>query len=194
VSSRLPLRARTRATPGQKAAAVQRWRAAIYVSLVLWVAMAVGNVALFMVRPARHWPVLEAVEAFQVASLIPIALLLHRQNRRSSASRVLTLGGILAMTTAVLIDLGFVTERVAFGVGPLGGPLFVADFVLVLVWLLAANTLAWRARTLPPRTAVLGIATALTATLLYPAWARQLARALANREPDRGRAPATSTK
>jgi hypothetical protein len=163
---------------------VSRWRAAIHVSVALWVAMAAGNVALFTVRPASHWPVLEAVEACQVASLIPIALLLDRVNRGSSASRAVTLIGIVAMSVAVAIDVGFVTELAAFGVGAVGGSVFVTDFLIVLLWLLAANALAWQGATLPRTTALLGMATAITATLLYPVWASQLASAVADPAPD----------
>jgi hypothetical protein len=152
------------------------WRTAVYASLVLWVAMAAGNVALYAVRPAGHWPLLESVEALQMASLIPIALLLDRVNRGSKASGVVTTVGIVAMLVSVAIDLGFVTGLVAFGVGPIGGPLFVLDYLLVLTWLFAANALAWRAGTLPRGLVLLGVGTALTATLLYPAWAIWLGR------------------
>lgn len=165
-----------------------RWLRAIYVSLALWLAMAVGNSALFAVRPANHWPVLEAIEAWQVASLIPVALLLHRVNRRSRASRVVTLVGIAAMIVAVAIDVGFVTGMIAFGVGPVGGPIFIADFLAVLVWLAGANALAWQGATLPRGTALTGILTAITATLLYPAWASQLARALTDPTPAHSKA------
>ena len=152
------------------------WRMAVYASLVLWVAMAAGNVALYAVRPAGHWPLLESVEALQMASLIPIALLLDRVNGRSKASGLVTTVGIVAMLVSVAIDLGFVTGHVAFGVGPIGGPLFVLDYLLVLAWLFAANALAWRAGTLPRGLVLLGVGTALTATLLYSAWAIWLGR------------------
>ncbi len=165
-----------------RAARLLSWRAGIYASLVLWLAMAAGNGALFAIRPARHWPVLEAVEACQVASLVPVALLLDRVNHRSPASRMVTIMGIVAMSVAVAIDIGFVTELLAFGVGPVGGPVFVVAFLTVMMWLFAANALAWRARTLAPSAAVLGMATALTMSLLYPAWAIQIARTVTERE------------
>src|SRR5262249_5470439 len=41
----------------------------------------------------------------------------------------------------------------------------------VIVWLLVANLLAWRARVLPRGQALLSIASGLTVQLLYPAWA-----------------------
>jgi hypothetical protein len=151
---------------------------AIYASVGLWLVMAVGNIALYAVRPAGHWPLLESAETLQMASLIPIALLLHGVNRRSAASRAITGAGIIAMAVIVAIDLGFVTGVVTFGVGLLGGPVFIVGYVVVLVWLLAANTLAWRAETLPRGLAMLGVAAAMTATLLYPAWAIWLAKAV----------------
>ena len=154
------------------------WRLAIYASIGLWLVMAVGNVALYAVRPPNHWPLLESAEALQIASLVPIALLLHRVNRRSPASRAVTAVGIIAMAGTMAIDLGFVTGVATFGVGLLGGPVFVVAYLVVLIWLLAANSLAWRAETLPRGLAGLGVATALTATLLYPAWAIWLARAV----------------
>ena len=151
------------------------WRWAIYASVVLWIAMAVGNVALFSARPPGHWPLLESVETLQIASLIPIALLLDRVNGGSPASRLVTAAGIVATLVAVAIDIGFVTGLVTFGDGLLGGPIFALDYLVVLAWLSAANALVWRARTLPRGLALLGMATAITATLLYPAWAVWLA-------------------
>jgi hypothetical protein len=71
------------------------WLWAIYVSVLLWLAAAAGNIALFTLRPAEHWPMLETVEALQSASLIPIALVLHRINHRSRQSAVITVAGIL---------------------------------------------------------------------------------------------------
>lgn len=133
--------------------------------------MAAGNVALYAVWPTGHWPLLESVETLQMASLIPIALLLDRVNGGSPASRLVTAIGITAMSVAIAIDVTFVTGLVAFGIGPLGGPVFVVDYLVVLAWLFAANALAWRAGTLPRGLAILGMATAVTATLLYPAWA-----------------------
>jgi len=49
---------------------------------------------------------------------------------------------------------------------------------LVLLWLLATNMLALRFNTLERGLALLGIGTALTATLLYPISAIRLSRAL----------------
>ena len=158
--------------PAQRSA----WRLAIYASVLLWLAMAAGNVVLYSVRPTGHWPALESVETVQMASLIPIALLLDRMNGGSVASRLVTAVGIAAMLVAVAIDIGFVTGLVAFGVGPVGGPLFVVDYLIVLAWLFAANALAARSGTLRRGLALLGMATAVTATLLYPAWAVWLAR------------------
>jgi len=77
------------------------WLWAIYVSVLLWLAWVVGNIALFALRPAEHWPVLETIEGLQTASLIPIALLLHRINRRSRKSAVVTVVGTLAMFGAI---------------------------------------------------------------------------------------------
>src|SRR5574340_367689 len=135
-ASRSPKGARRAEGPMSMAPAVRRsssdhglgsrhpsaWRMALYTSVLLWVAMAAGNVALYAVRPTGHWPLLESVEALQVASLIPIALLLERVSGGSAAGRLVTAIGIAALLVALAIDAGFVTGLVAFGIGPLGGP------------------------------------------------------------------------
>ena len=162
----------------QHPALLRLWRMALVASVVFWLAMIAGNVALYAVHPARHWPVLESVETLQVASLIPVALLLHQLNRRTTLSRLITTISLGAMVAGVAIDLGFVTERLTFGQGPIGGPGFYIVWVVVLGWLLAANAVAWRQRTLPRGVAALGMATAATATLLYPVWALGLQRVL----------------
>jgi len=154
------------------------WSVSIYASVILWVTAIGGNVALFAVHPARHWPLLETVETLQVASLIPVTLILHALNRRWALSLPVTALGIAAMLAGVAIDIGFVTELVTYGKGFLGGPGFDIYEGLVLLWLLAANVLDWRAGTLPRGLALLGMATAGTATLLYPLWGIWLARVL----------------
>jgi hypothetical protein len=163
----------------QKPAFLRLWRVLIAASVVLWVAMAAGNIALFAVHPAKHWPVLETVETLQVASLIPVALVLHRLNQRALVSRIITTIGIGAMAAAVAIDIGFVTELVAFSKGPIGGPGFYIVELVVFGWLFGANAVAWRRRSLPRSVVALGMATAATATLLYPVWAFRLLRVLA---------------
>lgn len=157
------------------------WQVAIYASVLLWLAMAAGNAALYAVRPPGHWPVLEGIETVQIASLIPIALLLDRINRRSRASRVVTWIGVAAMVLVVLINIGFVTGAFSFGVGLIGGPVFVAGYLVVLGWLFAASALAWQVPTLPRGLTLLGIGAAITATLLFPAWALGLARHVGSR-------------
>ena len=88
------------------------------------VAVISGNIVLYIMRPARHWPVLVSVETLQVASLIPIALLLHRLNRKSRLSLPVTMVGVLAMLAGAAIDIGFATELAAYGNGFIGGPGF----------------------------------------------------------------------
>ena len=159
---------------------------AIYTSVVLWLATIAGNVVLFSVRPAHHWALLETLETLQVASLVPIALLFYKLNRRSTTNVLISAIGLGAMLTGTLIDLGFVTGAVTYGQGLIGGPGFYAFELTVILWLLAANALAWRIGSLPRRLAQLGVATAVTATLLYPVWAVKLARALEpNKEHER---------
>lgn len=160
----------------QNLALPRRWRMWIAVSVVLWLAMAAGNIVLFAVHPARHWPVLETVEALQVASLIPVALVLHRLNQQTALSRLITAIGMGAMVAAVAIDLGFVTELLAFSKGLIGGPIFYIVELVVFGWLLGANAVAWHRRSLPRGVAALGMAAAVTATLLYPVWALALLR------------------
>jgi len=151
------------------------WLWAIYVSVLLWLAVAAGNIALFTLRPAEHWPVLETVEGLQSASLIPIALVLHRINQRSRPSAVITVAGILAMLLDVVISFAFASELLTFGTGMIavvGGTLALVGIV---VWLFTTNVLAWRGRALPRNWALLGMAAAITFTLLYPLWALWLA-------------------
>ena len=93
------------------------WLWAIYVSVLLWLAVAIGNIALFALRPAEHWPVLETIEGLQTASLIPIALLLHRINRRSGQSAVVTVVGTLAMLLGAVLSFAFASELLTFGPG-----------------------------------------------------------------------------
>jgi hypothetical protein len=154
------------------------WRVAIYVSVVLWAATVAGNVALYAVHPAMHWPLLESVETVQVASLVPVALLLHGLNHRSVLCLFITVLGVAGMLAGIVIDIGFATGLVSFGEGPIGGPAFYVSEGLVLLWLLAINVLALRLNTLERGLAFLGIGSALTATLLYPLWAIRLSRAL----------------
>jgi hypothetical protein len=167
-----------RSLVAQNPALLRRWRLWVVASVVLSLAMVAGNVALFAVRPARHWPLLETVETLQVASLIPVALLLHQLNQRATLSRLITAIGIGAMVAAMAIDVGFVTELVAFSKGPIGGPSFYIVELVVFGWLLGANALAWSRRSLPRSVALLGMVAAATMTLLYPVWALLLLRDL----------------
>jgi hypothetical protein len=145
-------------------------RLALYASAVLWVADIGGNIPLFIVRPARHWPALESVETLYLVSLIPIALLLHRLNRQSPLNAPLTIVGILGIVGAAAISIGFVTELAAFGSGFIGGPAYFLCEGAIYVWLLGANAVAWRTGKLP------GITVPLA--LLYAVWAVLLARTL----------------
>jgi hypothetical protein len=154
------------------------WKLALYASVALWLATVAGNLALYAVRPSSHWPVLETVEALQVASLIPVALLVHTLIKRSTLSRPLTALGVLSMMAGAAIDIAFATGAASFGDGFIGGPVFAVAEILLLAWLLAANWLAWRLGTIPIRIAWLGMGSALTATLLYPVWAIGLSRVL----------------
>lgn len=157
---------------------LRRWRVAIIASVVLWLPMFAGNIALFATRPAGHWPMLETIEALQASSLIPVALILHRLNRRAPLSLLFTTLGIAAMAALAAIGVGFATELVAFSKGPIGGIGYYLSWLVMLAWLFSANAVAWRRRTLPRSVAALGMVTAVTGTLLYPIWALQLLRAL----------------
>jgi membrane-associated HD superfamily phosphohydrolase len=147
------------------------WLWAIYVSALLWLAVAIGNIALFALRPAEHWPVLETIEGLQTASLIPIALLLHRINRRSRQSAVVTVAGILAMLLGAVLSFAFASDLLTFGTGMIAVFGDTVAVVGLLVWLFTTNVLAWRGRALPRNLALLGMAAAITITLLYPVWA-----------------------
>jgi len=152
-----------------------RWLLAIYVSVVLWLAVALGNVALFAVSPADHWPVLETIEGLQTASLIPIALVLHGINRRFRQSALVTVVGILAMLLDVVVSFGFASELLTFGNGQIAVLGSTLGLVGICVWLFTANVLAWRGQALPRKLALLGMAAAITVTLLYPVWSLGLA-------------------
>src|SRR5215213_6759344 len=119
-----------------------RWLLAIYVSVVLWLAVALGNVALFAVSPADHWPVLETIEGLQTASLIPIALVLHGINRRFRQSALVTVVGILAMLLDVVVSFGFASELLTFGNGQIAVLGSTLGLVGICVWLFTANVLA----------------------------------------------------
>jgi hypothetical protein len=80
------------------------------------------------------------------------------------------------MLAGTLVAIGFATGAVTFGEGAIGGPVFVVGYVLLLIWLVAANLVAWRLESLPRRLAGIGMAAGLTVTLLYPVWAVGLAR------------------
>jgi len=151
------------------------WLWAIYVSVLLWLAVAIGNIALFALRPAEHWPVLETIEGLQTASLIPIALLLHRINRRSRQSAVVTVAGTLAMLLGAVLSFAFASELLTFRTGMIAMFGDILALVGILVWLFTTNVLAWRGRALPRNLALLGMAAAITVTLLYPVWALSLA-------------------
>jgi hypothetical protein len=71
----------------------------------------------------------------------------------------------------VVISFAFASELLTFGEGVIAVFGFTLSFVGILVWLLIGNLLAWRSRALPRNLAVLGMAAAITFTLLYPAWA-----------------------
>ena len=95
------------------------------------------------------------------------------------------------MMVGVAIDIGFVTERLMYSKGPIGGTDFYIVELVVLGWLLCVNAVAWRRRTLPGGLAVLGMATAATATLLYPIWAVRLIGVLTTSEVHAAVAPTT---
>jgi len=151
------------------------WLWAIYVSVLLWLAVAVGNIALFTLRPTEHWPVLETIEGLQTASLIPIALMLHRINRRSRRSAVVTVAGTVAMLLGAVLSFAFASELLTFGAGIIAVFGDILGLVGILIWLFTTNVLAWRGRALPRNLALLGMAAAITFTLLYPVWALWLA-------------------
>jgi hypothetical protein len=163
------------------------WLSAIYASVALWFAVAIGNVALFTLQPPDHWPVLETIEALQSASMIPIALILHRINYSSRLSAVITVIGLVGMVLGVVIDIAFVSELLSYGKGLAAVLGFTIAIILSLLWLFAANLLAWRGRTLPKNVALLGMAAAITGTLLYPIWAIRLAGVIRASDPQRTR-------
>ena len=159
------------------------WLAALYASVLVWLAVMAGNIALFAIHPAKHWPILESIEALQGVSTVPVALILHRINRRSGLSVGITLIGLFAMVLGSIISVGFASELLTYGKGSLTMLAYGVGGVGWLVWLFAGNLLAWRMGTLPRSWAMIGVASAVTATLLYPIWALGLARLL-KRHPD----------
>ena len=79
------------------------------------------------------------------------------------------------MLLGVVISFALASELLKFGTGMIaivGGTLALVGIVL---WLFTSNVLAWRGQALPRNLALLGMATAITVTLLYPLWALWLA-------------------
>jgi hypothetical protein len=87
------------------------------------------------------------------------------------------------MLLGLAVSAAFASSLLTFGVGPLAVFGLDGAWVAVLVWLLVGNVLAWRGRSIPRELALLGIASALTGHLLYPAWALWLGRLLGSRRP-----------
>jgi hypothetical protein len=72
------------------------------------------------------------------------------------------------MLLDVVISFAFASELLTFGTGMIAVFGGILALVGILVWLLTANVLAWRGRALPRNLALLGMAAAITFTLLYP--------------------------
>jgi hypothetical protein len=102
-------------------------------------------------------------------------------------SAVITVIGLVGMVLGVVIDIAFVSELLSYGKGLAAVLGFTIAIILSLLWLFAANLLAWRGRTLPKNVALLGMAAAITGTLLYPIWAIRLAGVIRASDPQRTR-------
>ena len=147
------------------------WLWAIYVSVLLWLTAAVGNIALFALRSAEHWPVSETVEGLQAASLIPIALLMHRINRRSRQSAVVSVAAtsdVAWRRPQLRLRKRAADVRNGHDCGIRRHPRAGRDTRLALRY--KRPSLAGRA--LPRNLALLGMAAALTITLLIPSGRR----------------------
>jgi hypothetical protein len=125
--------------------------------------------------------VLESLEAVELGSMLPVALALHQLNRSSTLSVFVTGLGVVGMLLGLAVSAAFAGSLLAFGVGPVAVFGLIGGWLAVLTWLLVANLLAWRGRILPRGLALLGVASALTGHLLYPAWALWLGRLLGSR-------------
>jgi hypothetical protein len=75
------------------------------------------------------------------------------------------------MLIGVVISFAFASELLTFGTGTIAVVGSTLALVGILVWLFTTNVLAWRGQALPRNLALLGMATAITLTLLYPLWA-----------------------
>jgi hypothetical protein len=90
------------------------------------------------------------------------------------------------MLLGVVISFAFASELLRFGMGMIAVFGGILELVGILVWLFTANVLAWRGRALPRNLALLGMAAAITITLLYPVWALWLAVILRRQAAVRG--------
>lgn len=180
-----------RDSPEGRAADVNRTVAltTVYVSVTLWLAVMVGNAALYTVRPAGHWPALETIEALEAASFIPVALILYRISRHSRASLVVAVVGVCALSVNVLLDVAFASGLLAWGRGLFAIVMYDIAGVAVLGWLFSGNILARRAHGVPAHVAAFGLAAALSGTLLYPVWALGLSRSLTSSRHQPSTAP-----
>ena len=79
------------------------------------------------------------------------------------------------MLLGALLSFAFASELLTFGTGMIAVVGDTLALVGILVWLFTTNVLAWRGRALPRNLALLGMAAAITFTLLYPLWALWLA-------------------
>jgi hypothetical protein len=113
--------------------------------------------------------------------MFPVAISLHQLNRSSTLSVFITGVGVVGMLLGVAVSAAFAGSLLAFGVGPVAVFGLNGAWLAVLFWLLVGNLLAWRGRIIPGELALLGIASALTGHLLYPAWALWLGRLLGSR-------------
>ena len=157
------------------------WVAAASVSGTVAFAAKAGNVAMFVLHPARHWPLLESIEALDAAATIPVAVLLLLVARPSRLIGSLTAAAIAGMVVITALSIAWAAEWLTFGKELVPMILFGLAWIALFCWLVGASWLAWRSGTLPGTLTGLAIATVLTGTFLYPVWAIWLALNLVQR-------------
>jgi len=167
------------------------WVAAAWVSGLVALASKVGNLALFALHPARHWPLLESIEALELVSMILPALLLFRLAGRSRVTGPLTAAGITGMGVNAAISVAWAAEWLTFGKEPVPMVVFGLAWLAILCWIVGASIVAWRAGSVSGILVGLAIATVLTGTFLYPVWAIWLGLDLARRRQSPRTLPAT---
>lgn len=153
------------------------WVSAAWVSGLIALAAKVGNIAILAHHPVGH-SLLESIEALDALATIPMALLLLRLVGREPLIRALTAAGITGMVVVSAISVAWAAAWLTFGRELIPMVAFGFAWLAIFCWLVGSSVLASRRSALSGTLAWLAIATVLTGSFLYPAWAIWLALTL----------------